>query len=249
MLDIERLKDYSTFEKYYFQSFSALYQDIENTTGYQITKLNSDIKFIIGRMELCLDKISKISNQFMKTHNEDLMCELTELTYLYVSYAYSILCINKDVLNIKHKIDNFDKKRENIFKDNSYRLIIHVLRNSFHHGQFIYTRWKYSIKKDIVKFYLTFDMEEIKNLTDKDGNKCLKEENIDELNNNDGRINILELFSKYLFQIKTFYEWNKNEHNMVYEDEIKLFNILMNNIERLFKKNNWDNNRFKKLKI
>lgn len=247
MHNINDLKDFNTYERTYFNNFISLYKCIEKSNGYKIIKLNSDIKFIIYRMKKCLDKIKIILNQFEKDHNESLMYELTEITYLYVSYAYSIQCINSEVLNKIYPIKKFEKKREKIFNDSSHMLVIHVIRNSYHHGQFLFAEWNCVIKEKESKLYLTFNMDEINNLTDKDGNKRLKKNNISELNNNDGRINLIELFSRYLIQVEEFYEWYKNERNNVYNEEVELFNILMNNHKKLLKKNNWNNNRFSKL--
>ena len=78
---------YSNFQKMYYYDNPKLREIIKNTVGGKIDLKLQDIDFIIERMDKIIFKINQISNDFLESHNEELMDDLTELSYLYSSYS------------------------------------------------------------------------------------------------------------------------------------------------------------------
>ncbi|MGB6328617.1 MAG: hypothetical protein WBF48_06795 [Halarcobacter sp.] len=223
------ITDFENFEKMYFIDSTRLHSIIESSNGYKISKLHTDIEYIIKRMDKVLLKIDELYKEFDKSHNNDLMDDFTELTYLFVSYSYSILMINNDELNVKYPINDFEKKRQKLFdNDGIHNIIIGVIRNSFHHGNLLHNKWLVKCNEKCCKLYITFNIEELYILKDRDDKLRLKRKGIDYIEECSGDIDISSLFSVYLENVKEFFFWYKLNRYKTFKDDMDLYNKYMN---------------------
>lgn len=213
------ISNYSNFQKMYFFDNSRLREIIKKTNGGKINLRLEDIDFIIKRMDKIIFKINKISNDFLESHNEELMDDLTELSYLFSSYAHSIIDTYRAIL-VKFELYNYNEKRKDIFESDCIHDLVSLLRNSVVHGKLYRISWK--ISYNFIKGLKTINVGVQKEILLQNKNvKCSVKEY---LLNQKEEIDISEIYITYLEKIKIMFNWFKNEVNIQYEKEMMEFN-------------------------
>lgn len=218
---------YSNFQKMYYYDNLKLREIIKNTVGGKIDLKLQDIDFIIERMDKIIFKINQISNDFLESHNEELMDDLTELSYLYSSYSLSIIDKYRAILK-EFNIYNYDEKRKEIFGKDCIHDLITLIRNTSTHGKLYRVSWiiSYDFYKGLKTINLTLEKKVL--LQDKNLKSSVKDYVLDLK-----EIDIFLLYKNYLKKVKLMFTWFQNEINIQYEKEMIEFNKYNSRLKEL----------------
>ncbi|MCG3678468.1 hypothetical protein L5F07_04270 [Aliarcobacter butzleri] len=210
---------YSNFQKMYYYDNSKLREIIKKTNAGRINLILEDIDFIIKRIDKIIFKINQISNDFLESHNEELMHDLTELSYFYSSYSLSIVDKYRTIKK-EFNIYNYDEKRKEIFGKDCLHDLITLVRNTSTHGKLyrVFRIISYNFDKDSKTIKLTLEKKFL--LEDENLKSNVKEY----LLNQKEEVDISEIYITYLEKIKIMFNWFKNEVDIQYEKEMIEFN-------------------------
>lgn len=225
------IKIYENFKLMHHYDRERLNSIINATDGSQINKLTNDVNFIINRMKKVLKNIKINLGKYLKNDDSNILEEITELIYLFVSYSYSIMMINNEELNTKYPIKKYEQKRSKLFDQDGISNVIIGIRNGYHHGTFFYAKYNSEYDENGKKLFFIISKDVLLNSFEfKNGEEKLRiKDRGKEYLDKKSRLDILSLFEEYLRRTEVFFSWYKKERESKYKNELLDYKELNDN--------------------
>lgn len=229
----EDITIYDNFNKMYFFDNQRLRKIINESNAGKITLKLQDIEFMIDRMQKIIKKIEDNANLFLESQNDFIIDDITELSYLFSSYAFSIVNTYRAIFE-NYKVEGYDKKRKEIFDNGLHNIVHDILRNSTVHGKLYKTSWNihYSIEPYSKNIFITFD----KNVILENEKNKLNSKGKEYLLKCDKYVDVIQLFKDYIECVVLLYTWFADTIKKQYENDFNLYIKYINWINELEQK-------------